>query len=77
MLTWTQVQRNINTGKEKIYRQSIHYGVGDDVYTYRDDAIAAGLTKDEYQDTPNSLFVNLTKAGFVKLVNWLSNQNWR
>ena len=60
-------------GKERIHKDSLHYGVGETVYTYREDAIAAGcIVMQDYILGHNPTFAHLTDSGIVKVLRWLN-----
>lgn len=59
-------------GKERIIRDSLHYGVGNSAYTYAKDATRAGLIPTADYIESNGCFVHLTQTGLKRFCLWLN-----
>ena len=62
------IEKNINKGRERIINDSIHFGVGTGIYTYKEDA---NQYKIKGKPGKNSLFIHLTKAQTLKMLKGL------
>jgi 5-bromo-4-chloroindolyl phosphate hydrolysis protein len=62
------IEKNINKGKEKIINDSIHFGLGKEIYTYKEDAKQYKIAG---KPGKNSTFVHLTKTETLKMLKGL------
>jgi hypothetical protein len=77
-ISYSQIIKRVNNpdGKERIIKDSLHYGVGNYAYTYSKDAEKAELIINEnfIVHEWNPTFVKLTEKGIIKFCKWLNDQ---
>lgn len=65
---YNDILKHMNTGKERIINDTLHFGVGNTVYCYKEDAPHG---KGYFKPSKNTLFVHLSDIG---LKYFLDNQ---
>ena len=53
-----QILENLNTGNERIVNDTLYFGVGNQIYMYKDDAVSIGY---EGKEMLNGLFVEVQR----------------